>query len=130
MNNLVPAPRIDYRLDHLDATISSKLSASFRPNGQQKATKTKKQTRSITPRETYTDVMKEIAVTKAVINKMLQQDPRPNMNLNSEKKGVDIKNSKNSIRQVNSNQQLVTTKNKSLGLEEFPGDIEPIITTN
>ena len=104
MNNLVPAPRIDYRLDHLDATISSKLSASFRPTGQQKASKMKKKTRSITPRETYTDVMKEIAVTKAVINKMLQQDPRPNMNINSEKKGVDIKNSKNSIRQVNSNQ--------------------------
>ena len=52
------------------------------------------------------------------------------MNLNSEKKGKDIKNSTNSIRQVNSNQQLVTTKNKSLGIEEFPGDIEPIITTN
>ena len=74
--------------------------------------------------------MKEIAVTKAVIDKMLQQDPRPNMILNSEKKGKDIKTSTNSIRQVNSNQQLVTTKNKSLGIEEFPGDIEPIITTN
>ena len=31
----------------------------------------KKQTRSITPRDGYADVMKEIAATKAVINQML-----------------------------------------------------------
>ena len=71
MNNLMPAPRIEYRLDHQDATKSSKLSGTVKPNHQSKNQKAKRQTRSITPRETYTDVMKEIAVTKAVINRML-----------------------------------------------------------
>ena len=102
LNNLMPAPRMEYKLDQLDATKSSKLSGTFRHKQPGKA-KNKKQTRSITPRETYTDVMKEIAVTKAVINKMLQQDPRQKVDFGTEKKNAKPKQQKNTMRQVNSN---------------------------
>ena len=74
--------------------------------------------------------MKEIAVTKAVINRMLQQDPRVNVDFGSDKKGIKSKASKNSIRQVSSNHQLITTKNNSLDQLHFPGDVEPMTTNN
>lgn len=89
MRNLVPAPRIEPRHD---STKASKLSGTVRPSKPQKQAKSKKQTRSITPRDGYADVMKEIAATKAVINQMLAYDDRkrevPAPDVNSEEKAA------------------------------------------
>ena len=66
----MPAP-------HIESQKGSQLSGTVRPGKPQKLlSKSKNQTRSITPRETYTDVMKEIRATKAVINQMLAFDER------------------------------------------------------
>ena len=74
MKNLVTAPRIEPQKN--DSSKASKLSGTVRSSKPQKLSKSKKQTRSITPRETYADVMKEIAIAKAAINRMLPYDDR------------------------------------------------------
>ena len=115
--NLAPAPRIEPRND---STKASKLSGASRPSKPQKLSKSKKQTRSTTPREHYAGVMKEIAVTKAVINQMLAYDDRKRgpaaPGFGSEEKAG--RRSKKEMRQVSSNRQLVTTHKLPLDFED------------